>query len=120
MVRGRRAEATVSHSDVSFRLNQKTANFKATIPRRTMQWSKLAEEKRKNQFAQTEFPKVSLHQNNKNDNGRQLLFVLCVHISVARRGEENLLPFGYEWYCVVLYLVLGLGLQYLLYFVLYT
>ena len=37
-----------------------------------------------------------------------------------RGGEENLLPFGYEWYCVVLYLVLGLGLQYLLYFVLYT
>ena len=39
---------------------------------------------------------------------------------VSFRGEENLLPFGYEWYCVVLYLVLGLGLQYLLYFVLYT
>jgi len=24
-------------------------------------------------------------------------------------GGEDLLPFGYEWYCVVLYLVLGLG-----------
>ena len=41
-------------------------------------------------------------------------------MSALEEEEENLLPFGYEWYCVVLYLVLGLGLQYLLYFVLYT
>ena len=38
----------------------------------------------------------------------------------AFEEEEILLPFGNEWYCVVLYLVLGLGLQYLLYFVLYA
>jgi hypothetical protein len=83
MVRGGRAEAPAPRSDVSSRLNQKTANFKAAIPRRTMQWSKLAEEKQKNQFAQTEFPKVSLHQNNNTNKGRQLHVVLCVHISIA-------------------------------------
>ena len=35
-------------------------------------------------------------------------------------GGEDLLPFGYEWYCVVLYFGFGFRLQYLLYFVLYT
>jgi hypothetical protein len=52
MVRGGRAEAPVPRSDVSFRLDQKTGNFKA---RRQMQWSALTEEKKKNQLAQTEF-----------------------------------------------------------------
>ena len=55
MVRGGRAEAPGPRSDVSFRLDQKTGNFKAAMVSRVMQWSPLTEEKQKNQFAQTEF-----------------------------------------------------------------
>jgi hypothetical protein len=55
MVRGGRAEAPGPRSDVSFRLDQKTANFKVAIVSRVMQWSPLTEEKQKNQLAQTEF-----------------------------------------------------------------
>ena len=55
MVRGGRAEAPVPRSDVSFRLDQKTDNFKAAFDSRPMQWSALTEEKQKNQLAQTEF-----------------------------------------------------------------
>jgi hypothetical protein len=55
MVRGGRAEAPGPRSDVSFRLDQKTGNFKAAIPSRVTQWSVLTEEKKKNQLAQTEF-----------------------------------------------------------------
>jgi hypothetical protein len=39
MVRGGRAEAPVRRSDVSFRLDQKTGNFKVAVPSRQMQWS---------------------------------------------------------------------------------
>jgi hypothetical protein len=39
MVRGGRAEAHVSRSDVSFRLDQKTGNFKEAFASRPMQWS---------------------------------------------------------------------------------
>ncbi len=42
-------------SDVSFRLDQKTGNFKVVMASRVMQWSALTEEKKKNQLAQTEF-----------------------------------------------------------------
>ena len=55
MVRRGRAEAPVPRSEVSFRLDQKTANFKVAIESRQMQWSVLPEEKQKNQLAQTEF-----------------------------------------------------------------
>ena len=56
MVRGGRAEAPgTPRSDVSFRLDQKTGNFKAANVSRAMQWSDLTEEKKKNQLAQTEF-----------------------------------------------------------------
>ena len=57
MVRLRRgrAEAPVPRSDVSFRLDQKTANFKAAMVSRQMQRSPLTEGKQKNQLAQTEF-----------------------------------------------------------------
>ena len=56
MVRGGRAEAQVPRSDVSFRLDQKTANFKAAIKAsRVMQWSAATEGKQKNHLAQTEF-----------------------------------------------------------------
>jgi hypothetical protein len=55
MVRGGRAEAPVPRSDVSSRLDQKTANFKFAFDSRPMQWSALTEEKQKYQLAQTEF-----------------------------------------------------------------
>jgi hypothetical protein len=55
MVRGERAEARGPRSDVSFRLDQKTAKFKMAKVSRVMQWSGLTEEKQKNQLAQTEF-----------------------------------------------------------------
>ena len=55
MVRGGRAEAPVPRSDVSFRLDQKTGNFKAAIGSRVMQWSALTEEKQKNQLSQPDF-----------------------------------------------------------------
>ena len=54
MVRGGRAEAP-PRSDVSFRLDQKTGNFKVAMCSREMQWSLLPEEKQKNELAQTEF-----------------------------------------------------------------
>ena len=40
---------------ISVALQQKTANFKLTIPSRPMQWSALTEGKQKNELAQTEF-----------------------------------------------------------------
>jgi hypothetical protein len=55
MVRGGRAEAHVPRSDVSFRLDQKTGNFKAATESRPMQWSALTEGKQKNELAQTKF-----------------------------------------------------------------
>ncbi len=55
MVREGRAEAPVPRSDVSFRLDQKTANFKAATGSRPMQWSGLTEGKQKNELAQREF-----------------------------------------------------------------
>ena len=54
MVRGGRAEAPLPSSDVSFRLYQKTANFKVAIESRPMQRSAFIE-KIKNQLAQTKF-----------------------------------------------------------------
>jgi hypothetical protein len=85
MVRGGRAEAPAPRSDVSFRLDQKTGNFKAAIASRAMQWSVLTEEKQKNQLAQTGFRFIKTTTTtiiiiNK---GRQLLAVLCLHISIA-------------------------------------
>ncbi len=53
MVRGGRAEAPVPGSDVSFRLDQKTGNFKAAPESRLVQWSLLTEGKQKNELAQT-------------------------------------------------------------------
>ena len=55
MVRGGRAEAPAPRSDVSFRLDQKTGNFKVAIHSRDMQWSVLTEGKQKNELAQKEF-----------------------------------------------------------------
>ncbi len=54
MVRVERAEALGPRSDVSFRIDQKTGNFKAAILSLAMQWSVLTEENQKNELAQTE------------------------------------------------------------------
>jgi hypothetical protein len=51
MVRGGRAEARGPRSDVSFRLDQKTGNFKEAKDGRDMQWSALTEENHKNELA---------------------------------------------------------------------
>ena len=40
---------------ISIALQQKTANFKAAIESRDMQWSVLTKDKQKNELAQTEF-----------------------------------------------------------------
>ena len=79
MVRGGRAEAPVPRSDVSFRLDQKTGNFKAAIQSRLMQWSTSPERKAKESTCTN---RVSLHKNN-NNKGRQLPVVLRLHVSVA-------------------------------------
>ena len=79
MVRGGRAEAPVLRSDVSFRLDQKTDNFKVAIGSRTMQWSALPEGKQKNQLAQTELRFIKKKYNK----GRQLLLVLRLNIRIA-------------------------------------
>ncbi len=76
MVRGWRAEAPVPRSDVSFRLDQKTANFKVAIVSREMQWSELTGEKQRNQLAQTEFRFIKYK-------GEQLPVGLRLYISVA-------------------------------------
>jgi hypothetical protein len=55
MVRGGRAEAHAPCSDVSFRLDQKTGNFKAAIGSRLMQWSAWTKEKKNNKLAQQIF-----------------------------------------------------------------
>ncbi len=58
MVRGGRAEAPFDCSDVSFRLDQKTGNFKVltvSTDSRVMQRGPLTEEKQKNELAKTEF-----------------------------------------------------------------
>jgi hypothetical protein len=56
MVRGGRAEAhAIPRSDVSFRLDQKTGNFKVAKESRVMQWGLLTEEKQKSQLSQKEF-----------------------------------------------------------------
>jgi hypothetical protein len=55
MVRGGRAEAPAPRSDVSFRLDQKTANFKVALDSRPIQWSAFTEGNQKNELAQKEF-----------------------------------------------------------------
>jgi hypothetical protein len=67
MVRGGRAEAPVPRSDVSFRLDQKTGNVKVAIASRVMQWSKVTEEKQKNQLAQAEFRFIKNNNNNEGE-----------------------------------------------------
>jgi hypothetical protein len=51
MVRGGRAEAHVPRSDVSFRLDQKTGNFKVAKDSSVMQWSALTEGQQTNELA---------------------------------------------------------------------
>ncbi len=83
-MRGGRAEAPGPRSDVSFRLDQKTGNFKVAIFSRLMQWSPLTEEKQKNQLAQTEFRFI------KNQiRGGQLPAALRLYISVALQQKTG-------------------------------
>ena len=63
-MRGGRAEAHVSRSDVSFRLDQKTGNFKVAIGSRVMQWGFFTEGKQKNELAQKEFRFIIINNNN--------------------------------------------------------
>jgi hypothetical protein len=95
MVRGGRAEALVSRSDVSFRLDQKTAKFNAAkfgsrhkfeIASRAKQWSPLTEEKHKNQLAHTEFRFIKTIIIIK---GGQLPAVLRLYISVALQQKTG-------------------------------
>jgi hypothetical protein len=81
LLRGGRAEAPGPRSDVSFRLDQKTGNFKVAIASRPMQWSAFTERKQKNQLAQTE--------NNNTIKGGQLLVVLRLYISVALQQKTG-------------------------------
>ena len=81
LLRGGRAEAPGPRSDVSFRLDQKTGNFKVAIASRLMQWSAFTEGKQKNQLAQTE--------NNNTIKGGQLLVVLRLYISVALQQKTG-------------------------------
>jgi hypothetical protein len=55
MVRGGRAEAPVPRSDVGFRLDQKTGNFKMAVVSRQNQWGVFTEGKQTNELAQKEF-----------------------------------------------------------------
>ena len=86
MVRGGRAEAPVPRSDVSFRLDQKTGNFKVAFGSRTMQWSTLTEGKQKNELAQEEvrFIKTIIIIR-----GRQLHAVLRLYISIALQQKTG-------------------------------
>ncbi len=79
-MRGGRAEAPVPRSDVSFRLDQKTGNFKVAKESRLMQWSDLPEEKQKNQLAQTEVRFIKTIMITREG---QLHEVLRLYISVA-------------------------------------
>jgi hypothetical protein len=85
MERGGRAEAPVPRSDVSFRLDQKTSDFKAAIASRDMQWSGFTEDKQNN------VNRVLLHKNNNNFNNKsgQLQKVLRLYISVALQQKTG-------------------------------
>jgi hypothetical protein len=63
MVRGGRAEAPVPRSDVSSRLDQKTANFKAAIDSSAMQWRALPEETRKKSTLANKFRFIKNNNN---------------------------------------------------------
>ena len=79
-MKGGRAEAPVPRSDVSFRLDQKTANFKVAKGSRPLQWSALTEEKKKDELGQKEFrfiKSITIIR------AGQLRVVLRLHISVA-------------------------------------
>jgi hypothetical protein len=90
MVRGGRAEAPVPRSDVSFRLDQKTGNFKAAIASRLMQWGQLTEEKHKNELAnKTEFRFIKTIT--KIRRGNYLSFFACtsaLHCSKRRQTSK--------------------------------
>jgi len=71
---------------ISVALQQKTANFKAAIESRHMQWSFSTEEKQKNQLAQTEFRFIKTITIIRKG---QLLDVPRLHISVAQQQKTG-------------------------------
>ena len=86
MARGGRAGAPGPRSDVSFRLDQKTANFKVALDDRAMQWRFSTEEKQKNELAQNDFcfiKTITIIITMGWGGGGQLLDVLRSYISVA-------------------------------------
>ena len=93
MVRGGRAEAPVSRSDVSFRLDQKTGNFKVAIHSRVMQWSQFTEGKQKNELAQKEvrFIKTII----KIRGGNYMLFFASISaLHCSKRRQTSRWPFS--------------------------
>jgi hypothetical protein len=92
MVRGGRAEAPVPRSDVSFRLDQKTAHFKTAIASIPMQWS-TTEEKQKNQLAQTEFCFIKIIIIViRGDNYLSLSFASISALHCSKRRQTSRLP----------------------------
>ena len=85
MVRGGKAEAPDPCSEISFRLDQKTANFKVATASRPMQWSGFTEEKQRNQLEPTEFRFIEKLINKEG----QLPAVLRLYISVALQQQKT-------------------------------
>ena len=93
MVRGGRAEAP-PRSDVSFRLDQKTGNFKVAKLSRAMQWSVLTEGKQKNELARTQFRFIKTIIIIRG--GGQLPVVLRLYISVALQQKTANFKVAFE------------------------
>ena len=93
MVRGGRAEAhEVPRSNVSFRLDQKTGNFKVAIASRQMQWGPLTEGKQKNELAQKEFHFIKTMITIRG--GNYLMFFASISaLHCSKRRQTSRLPF---------------------------
>ena len=98
MVRVGRAEAQVSRSDVSFRLDQKTGNFKVAIHSREMaiassemQWSASTEEKQNNQLALTKFRFIKIITLIRNGN-YPMFFASTSELHCSKRRQTSRWP----------------------------
>ena len=95
MVRGGRAEAPAPRSDISFRLDQKTANFKAAMESSLMQWSVLTEGKQKNELAQKEFRFIKTIAIIKGGN-YMVSFASISALHCSKRRQTSRWPFAAE------------------------
>ena len=95
-MRGGRAEAPVPRSDVSFRLDQKTANFKVANASRPMQWSELTEGKQKNELAQKEFRFIKTIKIIIRSGNYLLLFASISALHCSKRRQTSRWPFSAE------------------------